>query len=390
MAIETRKHLPVMPVRWTELTRASNPRTRLAAAGLCLIGTAAMAQGDLVWESSEYPAEDPAEIGLSIGLGVPQTDAILVSGACFEGADGRPVFQMLLGANPGTLPDGAAVLAEIDGDGASASLVGRVTGASGEPGVTGVATELRLGDPVLLLLSSGAPLRVSIAGGGDDPADYPMTDATALRDYLDACTVAVMGEMPADSMTAADASEGQSAAISSDTGAIAPLPQAPAPAPQAAVPQPAVPQTAVPQTAVPQTAVPQPTVPQPAVPVAQPAPDAGAEYFSCSTLGQVVSQDTGQPRSVMIDNRSPEPRSINWVGPDGSVTEFGQLQPGQNGTLTSDAGHVWMFADPSGACVEVARVSSAQALLLRQTAAIAPPQPTFTPAPTPQAPADTK
>ncbi|MEM6389362.1 MAG: hypothetical protein AAF825_05935, partial [Pseudomonadota bacterium] len=107
-------------------------------------------------------------------------------------------------------------------------------------------------------------------------------------------------------------------------------------------------------------------------------------------LGQVVSQDTGQPRSVMIDNRSPQPRSINWVGPDGSVTEFGQLQPGQNGTLTSDAGHVWMFADPSGACVEVARVSGAQALLLRQTAAIAPPQPTFTPAPTPQAPANTK
>lgn len=344
----------------------------------------ALAQDALVWESNSYPAQAEDEIGLSIGLGVPQTDAILASGACFAGADGRPVFRMSLGANPGALPDGAAVLAEVEAiDGTSASLVGRVTGASGELGVTGVATELRLGDPVLDVLGLGTPTLVTIAGGGDDLAEYPATDAAPLLAFIDDCAVAVMGEMPMEAEAMEDTAE---------DGTFEPAPQVPAP--QAALPQPTTPQPAVPQPAVPQPAQPQIAQPQPTAPPAQPAADAGAEFFACTALGQLASQETGQPRSVLIDNRSPAPRSINWVGPDGTVTEFGQLQPGQSGTLTSDAGHVWMFGDAQGACVEVARVAGASALLLRQTAAVAPPQPTFTPAPAPapapQAPANTK
>lgn len=66
-----------------------------------------------------------------------------------------------------------------------------------------------------------------------------------------------------------------------------------------------------------------------------------------------LSQETGIPLALTVRNSSRGARGIVWVGPDGTRTEIARLNPGETGTLNTDAGHVWMFTDDQGRCVEM-------------------------------------
>lgn len=65
------------------------------------------------------------------------------------------------------------------------------------------------------------------------------------------------------------------------------------------------------------------------------------------------STDTGESLALTVTNSSRGARGIVWLAPDGTPTEIGRLETGQSGTLDTDAGHVWMFTDDQGRCVEM-------------------------------------
>lgn len=65
------------------------------------------------------------------------------------------------------------------------------------------------------------------------------------------------------------------------------------------------------------------------------------------------SVDSGVPLRLTVTNSARGARGITWLSPEGELTQIGRLEPGQSGTLDTDAGHIWMFTDDQGRCVEM-------------------------------------
>ncbi len=72
---------------------------------------------------------------------------------------------------------------------------------------------------------------------------------------------------------------------------------------------------------------------------------------SCSAMA--VSAEGGPALTLQVTNSARAARRILWIDPDGAMAEIGRLEPGQSGTLDTEWGHVWLFADDQGRCVEL-------------------------------------
>ncbi|MEM9754583.1 MAG: hypothetical protein AAF914_01245 [Pseudomonadota bacterium] len=88
---------------------------------------------------------------------------------------------------------------------------------------------------------------------------------------------------------------------------------------------------------------------------------AGRGRPACADLGALASVETGIEQDIVVTNSTIGERRVVWIDPEGTEREVGVLQPNETATLGSDRGHVWMFADARGRCVEVRGGAAARA-----------------------------
>ncbi|SDB25729.1 VHL beta domain-containing protein [Bauldia litoralis] len=125
-------------------------RIGIAAAALLLQATlagAAMAQDGFVWIYDRYLDPDPFQTRLSLVYAIPETDAVQFIATCRIGAGGT-YATIELGADIGSLAEGAPVDVRILGSNYRDVITGDVIGVGAEVGLTGVSLAVELDDPI--------------------------------------------------------------------------------------------------------------------------------------------------------------------------------------------------------------------------------------------------
>lgn len=277
----------------------------LSVLAVCLALPAAAQEDNLEWVSYAFDPFEPSDTGLRLFYGLDQTDFVVVSASCGLGDDG-PVITAGFSAElaPGTV-DGQPVFLEFPGLAGALPLVnGNAVGVGAEIGISGVSVTLpaddRLWAHMIMVPRFSFGMR-----GTDAMVEIPGDQGGVISGFVSACQAAGAAGAPA---------------------AATPPAQTVILEPAAPTPPPALPTFSIGDTA------------------AEPA---------CGDLSSLASEETGQARSVQVVNDSGGTRGITFIGTDGTLSDLGQLQPGQSGTLDTDAGHLWMITDGPGNCLEL-------------------------------------
>ena len=134
---------------------------------LPLLSTSAIAADDgMKWQFSE--ANDPDNKGRMTArliYGVPETDAIQVSGVCeARSGSGLQASSLMLGSDIGALDDGKEVDVHFSGGGFDRTLKGVVRQPTSEEGLSGVVLEVDNDDPLWRALTEGQALDYALPG----------------------------------------------------------------------------------------------------------------------------------------------------------------------------------------------------------------------------------
>ncbi len=125
---------------------------------------AAAQDADLVWQFDQ--SNDPSNKGRStayLTFGIPETDAVLVSGSCAAGSSGN--FSVIhLGADVGKLAESARVKVRFSGGGEEHTLKGVVYGTELEEGVSGVLLHIANDDPIWAMMQNLDDISYQIPG----------------------------------------------------------------------------------------------------------------------------------------------------------------------------------------------------------------------------------
>jgi hypothetical protein len=156
---------------------------------LPLLSSSAVAADDgMKWQFNE--ANDPDNKGRMTArliYGVPETDAVQVSGVCeARSGSGLQASSLMLGADIGALEDGKEVDVHFSGNGFDRALKGAVHLPTGEEGLSGVVLEVDNDDPLWGALTEGHALDYALPGL--QPATLP-TDGgeDAIEQFVQAC-----------------------------------------------------------------------------------------------------------------------------------------------------------------------------------------------------------
>ncbi len=161
----------------------------LATQMLPLLSSSAVAADDgMKWQFNE--ANDPDNKGRMTArliYGVPETDAIQVSGVCeARSGSGLQASSLMLGADIGALDDGKEVDVHFSGDGFDRTLKGVVHQQTSEEGLSGVVLEVENDDPLWGALTAGQALDYALPGL--QPATLPADGgADAIEQFVQAC-----------------------------------------------------------------------------------------------------------------------------------------------------------------------------------------------------------
>ena len=127
---------------------------------------AAAQESELVWQFDQ--SNDPSNKGRStayLTFGIPETDAVQLSGTCAAGSSGN--FAVVhLGADIGQLAESARVKVRFSGGGEEHTLKGVVYGTQLEEGISGVLLHIDNDDPVWLMLQRLDEVSYQVPGYG--------------------------------------------------------------------------------------------------------------------------------------------------------------------------------------------------------------------------------
>ena len=186
----------------------------LATQMLPLLSNSAIAADDgMKWQFNE--ANDPDNKGRMTArliYGVPETDAIQVSGVCeARSGSGLQASSLMLGADIGALDDGKEVDVHFSGDGFDRTLKGVVHQPTSEEGLSGVVLEVENDDPLWGALTEGQALDYALPGL--QPATLPADGGEdAIEQFVQAC------KSYADALGAGGDGDDAAAASSPDEG----------------------------------------------------------------------------------------------------------------------------------------------------------------------------
>jgi len=186
----------------------------LATQVLPLLSTSAVAADDgMKWQFSE--ANDPDNKGRMTArliYGIPETDAIQVSGVCeARSGSGLQASSLMLGADIGDLDDGKEVDVHFSGGGFDRTLKGVVHQPTSEEGLSGVVLEVDNDDPLWRALTESQGLDYGVPGlqpatlAGDGGADAIRQFVQACKSYAEA--LGAGGDDAADTSSPGDADD---------------------------------------------------------------------------------------------------------------------------------------------------------------------------------------
>lgn len=314
------------------------------------------AEDRLEWQFSE--GNDPDNKGRATArlvYGIPETDAVQVSGICDAAPSTSVKFSSItFAADIGSLANGQDVDLRFSGGGFDHAVKGQVRRATGEGeggGLSGVVVPLEHGDALWTAMTEKDELdylvpgykasSLSFARGRDSVKSF----IAACRNYAGVLEPAGQGTDAAgggdakkSEVVAAFESAKELGTADAWNAFLANYPKgfhadlaraylkkmsnaAPGSAPGAAV--------------------------TPAANV--------AEELSCSEVGSLRSVKSEVPARVTFVNTSGMYRSISWIDGKGGFKDFGGLNSGEQLTIDTFVTHPWMIATGPGDCLQVFR-----------------------------------
>ncbi len=80
---------------------------------------------------------------------------------------------------------------------------------------------------------------------------------------------------------------------------------------------------------------------------------AQAQKLTCTDWGKVQSDKPGAPVTMTFTNNSEGYRGVTWINAEGTPVDLGGLDVGSSYKAQTQAGHIWMFTDGPGNCIEM-------------------------------------
>jgi hypothetical protein len=338
-------------------------RFGIALAIAAVLGSAfAVAADDrLQWQFDE--ADDPASKGRKTAIltyGVPETDAIQVSGACTAAsAASANVSSLMLTAETGALANGKDVDVRFSGGGVEHTVKGHVKHAEGEQGLSGVTLALEHSDPLWQLMADKETLDYLVPGYKTSTLTFKGRENIAK--FVTACrTYAGLSAPPSPDAGAAAANEktpekdafnsakelGTADAWNAfltnyPSGFHADLARAYL---KKLTDQP-----------VQAGATDANTQGRPSVIAARSsARNSGStKEISCKERTEVRSRNSDKPANVTFVNTSGMHRAIIWLDFKGEPTDYAALNSGEQVTIDTYVTHPWMIATGPGDCLQI-------------------------------------
>lgn len=335
----------------------------------------ALAEDDkLTWQFSE--GNDPDNKGRTTArlvYGIPETDAVQVSGVCDAAPGTSANFSSLtLVAETGALPNGQNVDLRFSGGGFDHVAKGQVRRASGEGesgGLSGVVLSLEHSNPLWTAMTEKDELDYLVPGYKAQSLNFARGREN-VKSFIAACrtyAAAVQTAAPTPPMGGGTAKNGEAAVAFESakelgtaeawnaflanypTGFHADLARA----------------------YLKKMTDPASGVVSAASPVAAPRSAANfAEELSCSETSSLRSEKSETPARVTFVNTSGMYRSILWIDGKGGFKDFGGLNSGEQLTIDTFVTHPWMIATGPGDCLQIFRpVAGSSTVELRRLAA---------------------
>ena len=328
--------------------------TLCAAASLSIPLRAASADDRMEWQFSEF--NDPDNKGrttVRLTFGVPETDAIQVSGVCDATSGTSANFSSVtFGADVGKLENGKQVDLRFSGGGFDHVLQGQVHRAAGEEGLSGVNLAIGAEDPLWRAMADSDSLDYLVPGFKASTLSFER-GKDKIQQFLQACRTYAEHAAPQrnDQATSQPADAGGSGAekeafnsakelgtieawnaflASYPTGFHADLARAYI-----------------------KTLDAKPSAPMQAPEVKASTPVVSAGDVSCEQLSQLRSQNSDTPTKITFVNNSGGHRAILWLDFTGQPKEYASLNTGQEVTLDTFLTHPWMVTDGPGNCLQI-------------------------------------
>jgi hypothetical protein len=340
----------------------------LAVALIVSFSPALLAADEDRLEWQFFEADNPSAKGQTTAhlvFGIPETDAIQVTGAC-KGASGisANLSALTFGADVGQLENGKDADLRFSGGGVEYTAKGHVKRAQGDEGLTGVALLIEHSDPLWTLLTDKSQLDYLVPGYGARKLNLERGRVN-IQKFISACRVYATTPAPSASTatpSAADNSGAEKDAFNSTkelgtaeawnaflasypSGFHADLARAylkklgegatpsnsTAPTEAASTLPPGVGQT---------------------VAAKLPASVSGNTHeISCKDKPR--SKNNNTPAKVTFVNTSGMYRSLLWLDFTGQPTSMTGLNPSEQVTVETFVSHPWMVATGPGDCLQI-------------------------------------
>jgi len=293
----------------------------------------------LAWQLSEDSG------GARLVLGIPETDAIQVTGVC-AASTGPTSSKLTFSADIGSLSNGKETLLRFSGDGIEHNIKGHVQRAEGEAGLTGVAANLEHSDALWTMLEKVKALEYVVPG--HKSSDLPLETGRAnIQKFVAACRAYAAKAGPQETgpqeKGAADASAEKDAFNSAKELGTADAWNAFL--------------SNYPKGFRADLARAYLKKLEDGEDTAKAAPakleTVTATERACRDRSKLRSESSDGPARIKFRNVSGMYRSIMWIDFDGTTKDYGGLNAGEELVVETFVTHPWMVATGPGDCIQI-------------------------------------
>lgn len=246
-----------------------------------------------VWSYSK--SNDGNGTLITLGYGMPETDAQQLYATCVVGAGGA-MARMEIGADVGKLKDDANVKVQFIGGSFNGTYQGSVSGTTAEEGITGVTLFMELEDPFWAAMGKQSSFTYKVIGHGT--IILPLGGAkNMVNKFVQECQ-----NIPDTGVAQNNGDGGTAQDDSEDAG--------------------------------------------------QDEVGAG-KTLACDVFPGIKTPGGDSTASVTFTNDTDMMRSVMWIDFKGQPQPYFNLDPGQSQTQPTSAGAVWMMTDGPGNCAEL-------------------------------------
>lgn len=308
---------------------------------------------DMVWSTGKNAAETGGSPSVFISYAIPETDASKVHGTCQIGRQGA-YSVVKFAADVGGLADETPIKARFFGEGFDSTKEAFVVGAKAEVGISGFELFLSSDDPLWPALRRLEELEYKVNDGKAQKLNLKGS-GRVVRNFLSACAALASPDSGARAAAGTDRGGGGVAGSDrrarADTGGDDGVIRRRRPRGFDAEEG---------EDGIDDGFGGPPRVFRPRrdrrdrrgrARFRAGGRDGGPE--SCRRFEGRGSRTSDIPVTVTFVNRSDGQRGVMWIRRDGRPVDYANLAPGERLTVDTYVGHLWMFTDGPGNCIEM-------------------------------------